>query len=65
MAISSLVKNLSVATVGAMAMNLVAFHQASASPLINGEAKKYCLSIIDGNKLKVPNEDFTYDRFWK
>lgn len=37
MAISSLVKNLSLATVGAMAMNLLAFQQASASPLINGD----------------------------
>ncbi len=37
MAISSLVKNLSVATVGTVAMILVAIQQASASPLINGD----------------------------
>ncbi|WP_196519563.1 PEP-CTERM sorting domain-containing protein [Nostoc sp. WHI] len=37
MTILSLVKNLSLATVGALATNLVAFQQVSASPLINGD----------------------------
>ncbi|WP_392478162.1 hypothetical protein [Nostoc sp. C110] len=37
MAISSLVKNFSLATVGALATSLVAIQQASASPLMNGD----------------------------